>query len=55
VVLFTPENKVESEWLNDNCQAEPWQYSGLSLAVDHRLAQDIYDAVVELGFYTPEE
>jgi hypothetical protein len=50
VVLFIPENKTEKKWLQDNTQAEDWQWLGSSLVVDHRMAHDLAEAVAEEGF-----
>lgn len=33
------------DWLRDNVDAEPWQWQGDSVAVDHRFAQPIVDAI----------
>lgn len=46
IVLFEPLTRTAREWLEDNVD-EPWQWLGNALAVDHRAAQDLYDAIVE--------
>lgn len=50
IVLLTPTTPEEMAWLSDNCDAPAWSWLGNSLAVDHRFAQDILDALGEHGF-----
>lgn len=45
IVTFTPLDDGAREWLDDNVHAEPWQWQGETLAVDHRCAQPIRDAI----------
>lgn len=52
LVTFTPEGDIEHEWLVSNTNAEPWQWLGRSLAVDARIAVDLYAAVVDAGLIT---
>lgn len=47
IVLFEPLSDTAHEWLEDTINTEPWQYFGNALAVDHRMAQDLYDLIVE--------
>jgi len=47
IVLFEPLSDTAREWLDDTVNAEPWQYFGNALVVDHRMAQGLYDLIVE--------
>lgn len=38
VVMFRPQGPLDRQWLSDNVQAEPWQWVGTALVVDHRFA-----------------
>ena len=49
IVLFCPENDLESEWLITNVQAEEYQWMGRTLSVDHRMADDLFQVVAEAG------
>lgn len=46
IVLFTPLDAEAREWFEDNVSAEPWQWMGATLAVDHRMAKELI-AVLE--------
>jgi hypothetical protein len=50
VVLFTPDNTQEKQWLDENTTYEPYQWLGPSLVVEHRFAVDIVEGVKEAGF-----
>ena len=45
IVTFTPLDDGARDWLRDNVQAESWQWQGETLAVDHRYAPPIRDAI----------
>jgi hypothetical protein len=45
IVLFIPLDACAKEWLEDNTDAEPWQWLGGALAVDHRAARALAEAV----------
>jgi hypothetical protein len=49
VVLFRPTTEEGRAWLDDNIQAEPWQYMGSAIAVDRRYAQAIADGLAGDG------
>jgi hypothetical protein len=38
---LTPMNEKGWNWIAENVESESWQWQGLSLAVDHRYAEDI--------------
>ena len=48
LVLFVPKNKAARDWLTCHVDAEAWQWSGGSLAVDVRYAPAIADAIAEV-------
>lgn len=41
VFYVTPISPEGREWIDENVQSEPWQWTGASLAVDHGYAADI--------------
>lgn len=47
IVIFTPLDDVAREWLRENVEAEPRQWRGDNLMVDHRMAQVLADAIEE--------
>ena len=49
IVGLTPMNQVAREWLDDNCQAEPWQWQGDTLNIDGRMAPEILEAIQAAG------
>jgi hypothetical protein len=40
---------VAREWIDENCQTEPWQWLGLTLNVDYRCAADILQGMADDG------
>lgn len=50
--LIRPVSKAARQWLDENVVAEPWQWLGGALAVDHRFARDILAELVDAGFET---
>ncbi len=50
VVTFQPVSVAAKEWFNDNVEAEDWQWLGPVLGVDHRMAQNLLDGLVNEGF-----
>lgn len=50
IVLFTPMSQAAQVWFDDSVEAAASQWLGVSLAVDHRYAQDLADALVGDGF-----
>lgn len=55
VVLFSPESDYEYEFMMVNLETEGWQWLGKSLVVDHRMASDLTDIIVEAGFIINRE
>lgn len=49
IVALSPVTKRGRAWVDDNIQAEPWQWLGGALCVDHRLAQDIIEGMAGDG------
>ena len=49
VILLSPQSKLAHAWLNRNIQAEPWQWLNGGLAIDHRMAGDILQAIEDEG------
>ncbi len=54
IVAITPMTRAAREWLEDNCQTEPWQWLGVTLGVEHRYAGDIIEGLQEAGFTVGE-
>jgi hypothetical protein len=49
IVALSPVTKRGRAWVDDNLQAEPWQWLGGALCVDHRMAQDIINGMTMDG------
>ena len=49
VYLLMPKTDEAKAWLDENVQAESWQYLGKNLAVGHRYIQDICRGICEAG------
>jgi hypothetical protein len=50
IVSITPLTAQAREWMTDNVHTESWQWMGPTLAVDHRMAQDLIDGINDAGF-----
>lgn len=46
IVAITPMNEAAQQWLDDNVEAEGWQFLGHSLCVDHRCADAIIEGII---------
>lgn len=51
IVALTPLTTAAQEWLDENVEAEPWQYLGKALCVDHRCAEALLRGAVDAGFH----
>lgn len=49
VYLLTPKNKRGQRWIDENLNLEPWQFSGKSVAIEHRYIHDILADIQEAG------
>ena len=49
VVGFTPRTDAAREWIEDNVQAEDYQWMGPTLWVDHRYAGPLCDGMAADG------
>jgi hypothetical protein len=49
VFAFTPLTTAASEWIEENVQAESWQWLGRSLVVDHRYAEPLIRGILDSG------
>jgi hypothetical protein len=50
IVVIHPLSEGCRAWIATNVHAEPWQWLGGSLAVDHRYAGDLVEGLVAAGF-----
>ena len=50
IVWIVPVTQAAHQWLDDNAVAEPWQWRGGALSIDHRVAQDLIQAIAAAGF-----
>lgn len=50
VFLIRPVSEAARRWLDENIVAEPWQWLGGALAVEHRCARDIIPELIDAGF-----
>lgn len=48
IVCFQPLDAAARAWIDENVWAEPWQWLGGALHVDHRLAGDIIEAIQKI-------
>lgn len=46
---LTPLTAAAKAWFAENVHAEPWQWFGQALVVDHRFARPILAGIVEAG------
>ena len=49
VYLLIPNSQLAKEWIENNVSYEPWQKLGQNLAIEHRYAEDVFQALVEDG------
>lgn len=49
VFRFLPVTAAAREWIDENVEAEPYQWMGPALIVDHRMARDLADGMVRAG------
>ncbi len=49
ITLLTPLTSAGQAWVEESLQAEPWQWSGATLTIDHRMAVDIRQAMIDDG------
>lgn len=47
IVAIRPNTPEAKAWLDDNVQAEPWQFFGGALCIDHRMADVILNAIAD--------
>ena len=50
VILIWPVSDAAHQWVEENVIAEPWQWFGGALGVDHRFARDLIDGIAAAGF-----
>jgi hypothetical protein len=50
VIGFQPMTPRAKKWFKDHVQSDGWQWFGLTLYVDHRMAGDLSDGIDEAGF-----
>ena len=48
---FWAYTKKARKWVAENAHTEDWQWSGLSFAVDHRMAPGLVDGMREAGLF----
>ena len=49
IALITPVNTAGLKWMSDRIYAEPWQWQGVSLAIEHRYAPEIISGATAEG------
>ena len=55
MVGLTPVSEHANEWVDQNVEAEGWQWLGNTLWIDHRFAGALLDGVREAGFTLERE
>lgn len=49
VFTFQPATDTARQWIDENVEAEGWQWLGNTLVVDHRFAQDLAQGMIDAG------
>lgn len=49
IVLLKPQTPEGSQWLQEHCQHESWQWFGHALAVEPRYAEAVIDGMIADG------
>jgi len=49
ICMFTPDSETEKAWMKEVFEIEAWQWSGGSLAVDHRMSHDLIEVMQDEG------
>jgi hypothetical protein len=49
IYLLTPHTTAARAWLDENVQAESYQFIGTSLAVEHRFIAQIVEGIIAAG------
>jgi hypothetical protein len=50
IITIRPLNEAAHQWLDENVDAEPWQWQGGALCVDPRCARDLVPEIAATGF-----
>jgi hypothetical protein len=50
IIMLRPNTDAARDWLDENVQSESWQWQGMFLCIDHRVAQPLIDGIEEEGF-----
>lgn len=49
IVTFRPLTPAAEAWFDQHVQAEPWQWLGSALAVEHRLGSHLLGGILDAG------
>jgi hypothetical protein len=49
ITTVTPLTEAAHSWLDEHVSAEPWQWLGATLAVDHRMADPLINGIMSDG------
>jgi hypothetical protein len=50
IITIRPVSEAAHQWLDENVDAEPWQWLGGALCVDPRCARDLVAEIAATGF-----
>ena len=49
IVMLIPQTAIGIDFLQNECDSEPWQWMGNSLCVDIRMATEIVQGMIDQG------
>jgi hypothetical protein len=49
IFLLDPQTDAGTAWMQENCQAESWQWQGPCLAIEPRCAGAVVEGMLEAG------
>ena len=50
IITIRPVSEAAHQWLDENVDAEPWQWLDGALCAEHRFARDLVDEIAAAGF-----
>jgi len=50
IITIRPVSEAAHQWLDENVDAEPWQWLDGALCAEHRSARDLIDGIAAAGF-----
>ena len=50
IITIRPVSEAAHQWLDENVDAEPWQWLDGALCAEHRFAHDLVHEITDAGF-----